>query len=97
VFALEQWQPGPDELQFLNVGTGVELSIRELAESVANATGFRGEITWDTSKPDGTPKKQLDVSRLAALGWRARISLAEGLLSTVAAFREQLSENSVRL
>ena len=97
VFALEQWQPGPDELQFLNVGTGVDLSIRELAEQVADATGFQGEITWDTTKPDGTPKKQLDVSRLAALGWRARISLAEGLVSTVAAFREQLSENSVRL
>ena len=97
VFALEHWQPGPDELQFLNVGTGVDLSIRELAEQVADATGFQGEITWDTTKPDGTPKKQLDVSRLAALGWRARISLAEGLVSTVAAFREQLSENSVRL
>ena len=97
VFALEQWQPGPDELQFLNVGTGVDLTIRELAEQVAAATGFQGEITWDTSKPDGTPKKQLDVSRLAALGWRARISLAEGLVSTVGAFREQLNENLVRL
>ena len=97
VFALEHWQPGPDELQFLNVGTGVDLSIRELAEQVADATGFRGEITWDTSKPDGTPKKQLDVSRLANLGWRARIPLAEKLVSTVAAFRVQLSENLVRL
>jgi GDP-L-fucose synthase len=97
VFALEHWQSGPDELQFLNVGTGVDLSIRQLAETVANATGFRGEITWDTSKPDGTPKKQLDVSRLANLGWRARIPLAEKLVSTVAAFRVQLSENLVRL
>jgi GDP-L-fucose synthase len=97
VFALEHWQPGPDELQFLNVGTGVDLSIRQLAETVADATGFRGEITWDTSKPDGTPKKQLDVSRLANLGWRARIPLAEKLVSTVAAFRVQLSENLVRL
>ena len=97
VFALEHWQPGPDELQFLNVGTGVDLTIREVAEQVAAATGFQGEITWDTSKPDGTPKKQLDVSRLAALGWRARISLAEGLVSTVGSFREQLNENLVRL
>ncbi|MCP9802622.1 GDP-L-fucose synthase [Cyanobium sp. T1G-Tous] len=97
VFALEHWQPAPDQLQFLNVGTGVDLSIRQLAETVANATGFRGEITWDTSKPDGTPKKQLDVSRLAALGWRARIPLADGLVDTVAAFREHLSENLVRL
>ena len=97
VFALEQWQPGSDDLQFLNVGTGVDLSIRELAEAVAAATGFKGEIVWDISKPDGTPKKQLDVSRLAALGWRARIPLDEGLRSTVQLFRQQLQENLVRL
>ena len=84
VFALEHWQPGSEELQQLNVGTGVDLTIRELAEAVAAATGYQGEIRWDTSKPDGTPKKQLDVSQLAALGWRARIPLAEGLGSTVA-------------
>ena len=97
VFALEQWQPGPDELQHLNVGTGVDLSIRELAQVVAAATGFAGEIHWDSSKPDGTPRKQLDVSRLAALGWRARIPLAEGLASTVAEFRDQFSQQLVRL
>ena len=97
VFALEQWQPGPDELQHLNVGTGVDLSIRELAQAVAAATGFAGEINWDSSKPDGTPRKQLDVSRLAALGWRARIPLAEGLASTVAEFRDQFSQQLVRL
>ena len=94
VFALERWQPGPEELQFLNVGTGVDLTIRELAEAVAAATGFEGTIDWDTTKPDGTPKKQLDVSRLAALGWRARIPLAEGLAGTVAEFA---SSGSVRL
>jgi GDP-L-fucose synthase len=97
VFALERWQPEPGALQFLNVGTGVDLTIRELAEAVAAATGFRGEILWDSSKPDGTPKKQLDVSRLAALGWRARIPLAEGLASTVAEFRDQLRQELVRL
>ena len=97
VFALEQWQPGPDELQHLNVGTGVDLSIRELAQAVAAATGFAGEINWDSSKPDGTPRKQLDVSRLAALGWRAHIPLAEGLASTVAEFRDQFSQQLVRL
>ena len=86
VFALEHWSPAPGELTFLNVGTGVDLSIRELAEAVATATGYQGAIEWDSSKPDGTPKKQLDVSRLAALGWRAGIPLAEGLASTVAAF-----------
>jgi GDP-L-fucose synthase len=92
VFALERWQPGPEQLQFLNVGTGVDLTIRELAEQVAVATGYRGEIIWDTSKPDGTPKKQLDVSRLEALGWQARIPLAEGLASTVSGFARQGSK-----
>ena len=97
VFALEHWQPGPDDRQFLNVGTGVDLTIRELAEAVAAATGFHGEIHWDVSKPDGTPKKQLDVSWLAELGWRARIPLAEGLRSTVAEFRDGLQQQEVRL
>ncbi|MFQ6537482.1 MULTISPECIES: GDP-L-fucose synthase family protein [Aphanothece] len=105
VFALEHWDPAAaaapcDDagapLAFLNVGTGVDLSIRELAEAVAAATGFRGEILWDTTKPDGTPKKQLDVSRLAALGWRARIPLAEGLQQAVAAFRSELARGAVR-
>ncbi|WP_413430190.1 GDP-L-fucose synthase family protein [Synechococcus sp. Cu2B8-bc1011] len=106
VFALENWSAlagdSPKDhqgkpLAFLNVGTGVDLTIKELAEAVAEATGYRGTILWDTSKPDGTPRKQLDVSRLAAYGWRARIPLAQGLASTVAAFREQLSQQLVRL
>jgi GDP-L-fucose synthase len=96
VFALEYWTPAPGELTYLNVGTGIDLSIRELAEAVASATGFRGTIHWDTNKPDGTPKKQLDVSRLASLGWQARIPLAEGLARTVALFREQLGDEPVR-
>jgi GDP-L-fucose synthase len=86
VFVLEYWQPQLDDLPFLNVGTGVDLTICELAEQVAEACGYRGEILWDTSKPDGTPKKQLDVSRLSALGWKAQISLANGLMSTLADF-----------
>ena len=70
----------------------MDQTIRELAEAVAAAAGFQGEIHWDASKPDGTPKKQLDVSRLAALGWQARIPLREGLESTVIAFESQGSE-----
>ncbi len=97
VFALEHWQPGPDELQFLNVGTGLDLTILELAEAVAEATGFQGEILWDASKPDGTTKKQLDVSRLAELGWRARIRIADGLVRTVAEFRQLLDKQQVQL
>jgi GDP-L-fucose synthase len=97
VFALEHWSPAPGELTYLNVGTGVDLSIRELAEAVATASGYQGAIEWDSSKPDGTPKKQLDVSRMAALGWCAPIPLAEGLKSTVALFREELAQQLVRL
>ena len=75
-------------LAFLNVGTGVDLSIRELAEQVAATVGFDGCIHWDHSKPDGTAKKLLDVSRLSAMGWRAKIALSEGLVSTVKDFEE---------
>jgi GDP-L-fucose synthase len=68
-----------DSAQILNAGTGEDLTIAELAETIRSITGFEGSILWDTSKPDGTPRKLLDVSRLAALGWRARIPLREGL------------------
>ena len=86
VFALENWQPSTDEIQFLNVGTGIDLTIKELAEEVSSAIGFKGNITWDTSKPDGTPKKQLCVARLENLGWKHQIKLKNGLISTVQSF-----------
>jgi len=90
VHALEHYSPDPqDPVQQLNVGTGVDLTIRELAELVARTVGYRGEILWDRSKPDGTPKKQLDVRRLAAEGWRARIPLADGLAITYALYAQQ--------
>jgi GDP-L-fucose synthase len=66
-------------LSHINVGTGVDCTIRELAETIARVTGFTGRLSWDTTKPDGTPRKLMDVSRLAALGWRAGIGLEEGL------------------
>ena len=69
-----------------NVGAGTDLTIRELAQRVADVAGFRGEIVFDRSKPDGTPRKLLDVSRLARLGWRARIGLAEGIRATYAQY-----------
>ena len=71
-----------DRPEIINVGTGEDVTIRELAELIAEITGFRGRIVQDTSKPDGTPRKLLDVSRLNALGWRARINLREGLEQT---------------
>ena len=79
------------------MGTGINLSIRELSEAIAQATGFNGTIDWDTTKPDGTPKKQLDVSRLASLDWRARTPLADGLARTVISYLEQLDQELVRL
>jgi len=98
VFCLEHWQPVGDELQFLNVGTGTDLPIRDLASLVADAVGFRGTLNWDTSKPDGTPRKLLDVGRLKALGWSAMISLEEGLQATVNDFvQRQSSGQEVRL
>ncbi len=63
----------------VNIGTGVDLTIKELAERVGEATGFTGDIVFDTSKPDGTPKKLLDVSRMSALGWHASLNLKDGL------------------
>ena len=105
VFALEHWStlasdaPKDDQgvpLAFLNVGTGIDLSIRQLAEQVAQAVGYRGSICWDTSKPDGTPKKQLNVSRLSQLGWRARIALSEGLPLAYQDFCARLNDDSLR-
>ncbi|MDO8862707.1 GDP-L-fucose synthase [Haliea sp. E1-2-M8] len=69
-------------LSHINVGTGVDCTIRELAETMAQVTGFTGTLVFDTSKPDGTPRKLLDVSRLKALGWEAGINLRDGLEDT---------------
>lgn len=66
-------------LSHINVGTGVDCTIRELAETVARVTGFGGHLVFDASKPDGTPRKLMDVSRMAALGWQATIALEDGL------------------
>jgi len=69
-------------LSHINVGTGIDCTIRELAETIAKVTGFQGELKFDSSKPDGTPRKLLDVSRLKSLGWCASISLEDGLSQT---------------
>lgn len=66
-------------LSHINVGTGIDCTIRELAETVAKVTGFQGRLEFDATKPDGTPRKLMDVSRLADLGWKASISLEDGL------------------
>jgi GDP-L-fucose synthase len=79
-----------DGPQQVNVGTGADVSIREIAEIVARVVGYTGETRWDTSMPDGTPQKLLDVSKLAAAGWRASIPLEEGVQSTVAWYRDNV-------
>ena len=95
VCLFREMEPPKDELNFLNVGTGTDLSIRDLSCAIARATGYEGDIFWDSSKPDGTPKKLLDVSRLSALGWVAQISLADGLSSTVDTFRHDLDRKTI--
>ena len=69
-------------METVNVGTGLELSIRALTELVAKVTGYEGKILWDHDKPDGTPRKLLDVSKLEKLGWKYRVDLEEGIRLT---------------
>jgi GDP-L-fucose synthase len=78
LFVMENYEGS----EFLNVGVGQDLSIKELAELVAQVVGFKGELTFDPTQPDGTPRKLLEVSRLTALGWRAQMPLKEGLKRT---------------
>ena len=105
VFALQHWSAtassAPSDalsqpLAFLNVGTGIDISIRQIAKRIAEVVGFEGRIDWDTSKPDGTPKKQLDVSRLASLGWKSSIPLDHGLVLAYQDFQKSLAEDRLR-
>jgi len=80
----------------LNVGTGVDVTIKELTELVAEVVGFSGKIVWDATKPDGTPRKLMDVSRLTALGWRAKASLREGVTRTYASFLTEQAAGTLR-
>lgn len=85
-----------DSSLHLNVGSGEDLSIKNLAARVAAAAGFTGAIGWDSSKPDGTPRKVLDVSRIKALGWKPTITLDEGIASTIAWYKEANARGEVR-
>ena len=97
-FALENWDPKSHKsprdknnkpLYYLNVGTGLDISIKDLSTKIANATGFKGKIIWDASKPDGTPRKKMDISRFNNLGWNAKISLNEGIKKSIESFRKE--------
>jgi GDP-L-fucose synthase len=76
-----------DEGEHINVGVGEDVTIADLAELIADVVGYAGDLEWDTSKPDGTPRKLLDVSRIKALGWEPAIGLREGIASTYGAYR----------
>lgn len=84
--------PGPIEHDLINVGTGTDLSIAELALTIQEAIGHQGEIRWDPAKPDGTPRKLMDVSRLKAMGWEPKISLEEGIAQTYKWFHANYRE-----
>jgi GDP-L-fucose synthase len=92
VFLLHLDNP-PD---WINVGTGTDVTIRELTETVAAVTQFTGQIVWDATKPDGTPRKLMDVSKLSQLGWTAKIALREGVEKTYASFLAEKSAGTLR-
>jgi GDP-L-fucose synthase len=81
---------GPLPYDLINVGTGTDLTIKELALTIQKATGHQGEIQWDTTKPDGTPRKLMDVSQLKALGWKPTIELEEGISRTYEWYKENV-------
>ena len=86
----------PQPPDWINVGTGTDVTIRELTETVREVVGFQGKIVWDSTKPDGTPRKLMDVSKLGSLGWRARIGLRDGIQRTYAAYLSELSTGKLR-
>ena len=97
IFALENWDPEnkdapKDEfgkvLTYLNIGTGKDISIKNLAFLIAEIIGYKGDILWDKDKPDGTPKKLLDISRVSELGWKPEYNIRDGISKTVKEFQE---------
>jgi len=80
----------------LNIGTGEDLTIKALAELVAELAGFEGEIAWDSTKPDGTPRKVLDVTKVKSLGWAPKISLRDGIASTIAWYKDASAKGVAR-
>ena len=89
VLHLMEHYDGPEQV---NVGTGTDVTIKEIADTIAGIVGFDGETVWDTSKPDGTPQKLLDVSKLGDAGWTAQIGLEDGLRSTIDWYHEHVDE-----
>ena len=100
LFCLENWDPDKENspkfengenLNYLNVGTGRDITIRELATKIAQKNDFQGSIIWDESKPDGTPKKQLDISRIRSLGWSAQTDLDVGISKAIKGYSQEFN------
>ena len=85
-----------NEAGWVNVGTGQDVTIRELAETVADVVGYRGAIRWDSSKPDGTPRKLLDVGKMSDLGWKAKTPLRQGIEEVYADFQSAWDQDALR-
>ncbi len=104
LFVLENWDPEIQRftikedkyLTYLNVGTGKDITIKELALTIARKVDFRGEIIWDKTKPDGTPKKQLDISRIKSIGWEPKIELDRGIEKTISIYKQERGLNKLR-
>ena len=97
-FVLEEWDPESKNapckengkpLLYLNVGTGQDISIKDLTYKIADLVGYKGKIKWDESKPDGTPKKQLNIEKISNLGWKPKIKLDEGITKTIKEYKDQ--------
>lgn len=95
--AVVYFQEFYDSSEHLNIGSGREISIKDLAFLVADAAGFKGNLEWDSTRPDGTPRKVLDSTKANELGWRSKISLEEGVASTIEWYLENLKNGRLRL
>jgi len=95
VFLMEKYNY-KDIGEVINIGVGEDITIKELAETIKSIVGFNGELKWDTNKPDGTPRKLLDISRLKALGWSAQHTLKQGVIKTYEAFLQELNAGKWR-
>ena len=91
VFCLENFQFDLNNFPFLNIGTGKDISILDLAVLIKNKVGFKGSIIWDKTKPNGTPLKRLDITRIEKMGWKYKISLEEGIEKTIKDFKKNVN------
>ncbi len=105
IFVLENWDPNSNNapkdlnknpLSWINVGSKYEISIKDLAFKISAEVGYKGDIIWDSSKPDGTPRKKLNCNRLTKLGWEAKTNLNEGIKLTLESYKKELANNRCR-